>query len=85
MAYDAALRNLGIIGEAIKHLPSEIRETYTDVDWLRIAGLRDIVVHAYFVLDDETLWDIIENKVPTLLVQVEGILGKLGERNDGSE
>lgn len=46
--FDAIARNLGIIGEAAQHIPLEVRERYTDVDWHKIAGLRDIVAHEYF-------------------------------------
>lgn len=65
--YDAVLRNLEIIGEAAKKIPRDVRQQHPDIDWRGIAGLRDILAHAYFGLDDETLWDIIVNKVPRLL------------------
>ena len=73
MAYDAVLRNLEIIGEAAKGIPPRMRDRYPDVDWRGIAGLRDILAHAYFGLDNDTLWDIVRNKVPVLLVQVRRI------------
>lgn len=74
MAYDAVLRNLEIIGEAVKKVPEDVRKRYPDVEWRMIAGLRDILAHAYFALDDATLWDIVQNKVPLLLKQVRRIL-----------
>ena len=73
MAFDATLRNLEILGEAAKAMPQEIRARYPDVDWRAIAGLRDVLAHAYFALDGATLWDIVQNKVPTLLAQLERI------------
>lgn len=73
MAYDAVLRNLEIIGEAAKGIPSQVRDRYPDVDWRGAAGLRDILAHAYFGLDNETLWDIVKNKVPVLLSHVRRI------------
>jgi uncharacterized protein with HEPN domain len=48
MAYDAVLRNLAVIGEAVRSLPGETREAMPDVPWASIAGLRNIVVHEYF-------------------------------------
>lgn len=51
MAYDATLRNLGILGEAAKNIPEEIRQRHPEVDWRGVAGLRDILAHAYFALD----------------------------------
>ncbi len=50
MAYDATLRNLEILGEAAKNIPGEIRQRYPEVDWRGVAGLRDILAHAYFAL-----------------------------------
>ena len=74
MAYDAVLRNLEIIGEGAKKIPDEVRIRYPEVKWRSIAGLRDILAHAYFALDDPTLWDIVHSKVPTLLKQLREIL-----------
>ena len=73
MAYDAVLRNLEIIGEAAKHIPPEIRDRYPEVDWRGVAGLRDLLAHAYFGLDDNTLWDIIQTKLPDFLSQANRI------------
>ena len=67
MAYDASLRNLDILGEAAKNIPGEIRQRYPDVDWRGVAGLRDILAHAYFALDDETLWKVVRVDIPQLL------------------
>ncbi len=52
MAYDATVRNLEILGEAAKNIPEEVRLRYPTVDWRGTAGLRDVVAHAYFALDD---------------------------------
>jgi len=67
MAFDATLRNLEILGEAARGIPDDVRARHPDVDWRAIAGLRDVLAHAYFALDDATLWDIVQNKVPRLL------------------
>lgn len=65
--YDAVVRNLEIIGEAAKYIPKEIRSTYPNIDWRKVAGLRDILIHAYFAIDNVILWNIIKVKIPELL------------------
>ncbi len=74
MRVDAVVRNLEIIGEATKHLPVSVREKYPFVDWKRISGLRDILIHEYFGVDLEVLWDIVKNKIPNLKNNVKKIL-----------
>ena len=74
MAYDAVLRNLQIIGEAAKAIPEDVRQAHPEVDWKGMAGLRDVLAHAYFGLDDETLWDVVTTKVPQLRNQIRRIL-----------
>ncbi len=71
--YDAVVRNLEIIGEAVKHLPNEARARAPTVAWRNIAGFRDIVAHAYFGIDNEIVWDIVANKVPEMLREIEVI------------
>jgi len=76
LVYDAVLRNIEIVGEAVKRLPDEIRDQYPEVEWRRIAGMRDIVAHHYFSIHDEIVWDIVENKIPELVEQVGRILAE---------
>jgi uncharacterized protein with HEPN domain len=56
---DAVIRNLEVIGEAAKKVPEAIREGYPQIEWKKIAGLRDILIHEYFSIDLEIVWDII--------------------------
>ncbi len=74
LTVDAVVRNLEIIGEAAKRIPANVKEKYPDIEWKKIAGLRDILVHEYFGIDLEVLWDIIENKLPVLKQEIERAL-----------
>ncbi len=73
IVYDAVLRNLEVLGEAAKKAPEEVRIRHPEIEWRKIAGLRDVLAHFYFGLEEETLWDAIGNKVPELLKALEGI------------
>ena len=65
--YDAALRNIELIGEAATHVPGRIREAHSEIDWRRIVGARNRLAHAYLGIDDDVIWDIIRTDVPSLL------------------
>ena len=65
--FDAVLRNLETIGEAVKNISEETRQNYPQIKWRKIAGFRDIVAHEYFGVNEETVWDIVENEIPVLL------------------
>ena len=73
---DGVIRNLEIIGEAVKKLPMDIRDNNPELEWKKIAGLRDILIHDYFGVDLEIIWDIIENKIPKLKNKVNEILNE---------
>lgn len=63
---DAVLYNLAVIGEAVKALSSDVREKGADDLWRRFAGLRDILIHSYFRVDERTIDEIVTNHVPQL-------------------
>jgi len=73
----AVIRPLEIIGEAVKKVPEEMRARYSDVEWKKIAGIRDILIHAYFIVDIEILWDVVKNKLPTLKSEISQIIDEI--------
>ena len=70
----AIVRQLEIIGEATKNIPMEFRIKYSQVAWKEIAGLRDVIIHSYFELDLNRIWNVIEKDIPILKEGIEKIL-----------
>ncbi|NOY99687.1 MAG: DUF86 domain-containing protein [Chloroflexi bacterium] len=77
--YHATLRNLEIIGEAIKNISDGTKIKYPQVKWRKIAGFRDIVAHEYFGISDEIVWDVIQNEIPLLTKQIQEIVENTSE------
>jgi uncharacterized protein with HEPN domain len=63
---DAVIRNLEIIGEAVKQLPAEMKERHTDIPWKDIAGMRDRLIHHYFGVNIKLVWGVVENRLDAL-------------------
>ena len=68
------IRNLQVIGEAAKKLPSDVKRKYKSIEWKKMAGLRDIVVHDYFGINEDIVWDVIQSKIPELKQSIELLL-----------
>lgn len=68
---DAVLRNLQVLAESTQRLTDEFKEAHPDVEWYKIAGLRNILVHDYLGIDIETVWNIVERKLPELRQVIE--------------
>ncbi len=72
----AVIRNIEVIGEAVKNIPSEFRKKYSNIEWAKIAGMRDKLLHHYFGVNLETVWKVIEENIPKLKKDIEDILSK---------
>ena len=79
---DATVRRLEIIGEAAKNIPEVIRKKYPGTEWKKIAGIRDIIIHAYFELDLDLIWDVVKNKIQDLKQQIQEILKEYEAKNN---
>lgn len=73
---DAVTHNLMIIGEATKKIPSEIRIKYSQIEWQKIAGLRDFIAHVYFSINKQIVWNVVETKLDELKTCVQEILNQ---------
>jgi uncharacterized protein with HEPN domain len=67
---DAVVRNLEVIGEAARLLPQDFRESHPSIPWNQIAGLRNRIVHEYFGLDLEIIWQVVQSHIPPLESQI---------------
>ncbi len=77
--YDATIRNFEILGEAAKLIPMEVRATVTEIPWSKLIALRNIVIHEYFEIDDTILWDVISNKIPGVLKELQMMPNKYSQ------
>lgn len=75
---DAVVRNLQVIGEAVKRLSDNLKQAHPDVAWRQIAGMRDKLVHDYFGVDLDLVWQVVEHELPTLRQRVGTILLQRG-------
>ena len=74
---DAVLRRLEIIGKAVKNIPEDFRTKYPDIPWRQIAGMRDILIHAYFGVNLRRIWKVIKEDIPELKLKILKILEEL--------
>ena len=72
----AFVRSIEIVGEAAKQLPDELRAAHNQIEWRAIAGMRDRLIHGYFAVDYEIVWDVVANKIPALASVVQAMLDR---------
>lgn len=78
MMFNASLRQLEIIGEASNRLSENLLNSNSSIPWARIIGLRNLVIHEYFGIDDITIWDVIKINLPELKEKILVLLEDLG-------
>lgn len=72
---DAVIRNFEIIGEAATHVPEDVQEKYSDVPWSKMKGIRNLLIHEYFGVDIEIVWQTIQQDIGALKKVLEKIAG----------
>lgn len=70
---DAVVRNLEVLGEAARQVPDDFASRHPDVPWRKVAGLRNRIVHDYFGLDLEIIWQIVRHDLPPLKARLEDL------------
>jgi uncharacterized protein with HEPN domain len=83
MAVDAVVRNFGILGEAARHVPSDVEAGQPLVPWHKMRGMRNLVVHAYHAVELPTVWKTAREDLPVLLPVLEAMLAEIDRQEPG--
>jgi uncharacterized protein with HEPN domain len=79
----AVIRRIEIIGEAVKNISDKLREKHPEIEWKKITGARDLLIHAYFKVDYNLIWEIIKTDIPVLKKDVKEILKDIEKEENG--
>ena len=77
LTYDAIVRNIELLGEAARQIPAEVRDRANSIEWQKIIALRNILIHGYFGIDDDILWDVVTNRIGQLRLALEALDSEL--------
>ncbi len=79
---DAVVRNIEILGEAVKNISDKFKNKYPEIEWGSIAKTRDKLIHGYFTVDSLILWKIVSSNIPELFRKLEKIIAKENWKNE---
>ena len=82
--YHAVVHCLPIVGEAAKRVPDDVRQRMPEIEWRKIAGMRDWLAHAYYSIDDSILWNAVKAKASELARAIQGFQDEEGRKVDGA-
>lgn len=81
LTYDATLRNIQLIGEAATNIPAEVRDSFPEIPWRAIVGVRNRLAHSYLHISDVVVWSIVQDAIPSMLPQLHAILEDSGRES----
>lgn len=74
---DAIIRRIEIIGEAVKNLPEDFKKDHPEIEWQKIAGMRDVLIHQYFGVDLALTWDVVHSDIPDMMLKISRIIERM--------